>query len=1581
MAGEYMKSFQPSGPDYLKSFAPDAPADPDVVAHAAADAPPTAAVKAVDIANETGVAPDYVAGDLEGSVQQRDKLRFAAQLQGRPVLTAWAGQSTQHAAAVKRDAGPLGTIEGWFSGLGDAVKMGFLDIGHAEAMREYMGAGGPLAQYAIGGEQALQEYDGKAHGYAQQVARAVPQMVMYGATTILTGGVGLAGLLYAQNKGVLARQIQLAQPGPLEDTRERHWVTGKDGQKRWMPIGPEPEDTSLTADEVDKYATVGSAAAAVTLAGLLGPLVRSLPGAKSAAQSTLASVLARAAATTVGRAAVRGLVGYGQHTLMGALGMTLQATINSATVQKASGKDVDIEQLGRESVDTFVKVLPIAATFAAYGPGREFLEDRARINGSPVEIAKLNAMVEQAKAVSLVKHSPNLASDLFGAMGRGATVYINYKAAAKIPEIPREALAAAEVSQGDVAVPLNDYLARMSDQHEQLKDDVKLTADGMTMNEARERTVALRQVLSPEEARALYGKLAPDELQGLEMPIAADASPELARKLNGEPQASTVNQRTPQPEKKTAEAPPAGDTKKFKSPGDTVITTPLHENMAKEYGGTPEKWAQMLTPELLGALNEEGHVGAISPEEHAARLVEAMPIGAIDTKPFEQLAKKSSKYIQEAAEKARTGSVAGAKASSPADVAILHTYELARDVNLAKAKKAAEVSAEMGKALDNLSKQAANQKLRALMQRAGAPVLHLFDALTEGASASPTRQGWVAAHQEAVDSGMKAFSPEATQYADARMAGALDEARQWFKDSARPFNFNDLALQRFLAKPKPWSELLPAEARNITDAVKQLTTAAREESIVRRADSEATVREVADEISGELAQNPSKGLPLPTGIPSTWTRDRLLDANAANAIQLRPKNNLRQKSTAAVKWIFDRINQAVYVRDGLFRDVGEMFKTAFDNVPEAIAARRYETYDLSGKLPVQGMEPLTAVPRQWLWKMAQHRMSAGNMERVVSTSGWDKSTIDSILFDDAKTKLTVPEWDYLQSLADIKEKFIWPKLKEHFEKFYGQAPPKTAGVPFKVRLEDGTWKDYAGGYEPLKRDARPGVAPQAEPTKGIAQYWGRDNQIPWTPGSAKERIDNSHYLVNMDWDSGRATIAQTLHWLAFDQPVRDVAKLLNDTTLAANMNQYMGEGRADMTRGWLKSSATRQAQSIPEGMEIVGRAFGWQRRLQLMQIVGGSARLAVAQLSHPAGLMMGGEVNPIHGIPALLSTFKPLELANGEVRLFPNWNDAILYGKEVQHRADNAYGTLRQTWDKAGPSKPGPLGALRNVALKTAGLYLHAVDRLTTSWAWTAFHNEAVAKGMEPFSPEAIAHADSRTQDVMPVHDAETAAPILTNRQMGGFLIMHGFKNTLYNMRQDALAKSVRDFHLAGTPSEYGGAIARTAGRVALQTAMFGGFAIMGKFALGYGQQGDESKGQWLARDFLAGQSTDLPLVGGLGEPLAKLLVGGKLTRRDFTPYGNPGIAAVTKAQDLLGNLVNDSREDSKKVFDAVETALFYTGVPSRAPRVGAEHLYNLLMGEGYDDAETTASDIGGHLFYTDKQWESIKRSLTPDED
>jgi hypothetical protein len=337
-------------------------------------------------------------------------------------------------------------------------------------------------------------------------------------------------------------------------------------------------------------------------------------------------------------------------------------------------------------------------------------------------------------------------------------------------------------------------------------------------------------------------------------------------------------------------------------------------------------------------------------------------------------------------------------------------------------------------------------------------------------------------------------------------------------------------------------------------------------------------------------------------------------------------------------------------------------------------------------------------------------------------------------------------------------------------------------------------------------------------------------------------------------------------------------------------------------------------------------------------------------------------------------------MADGEVRLFPNWNDAINYGKEVQHRATEPTTPCARPGTWRGRSTKGPLGALKDRGLRTAGLYLHAVDRLTTTWAWTAFHNEAVAKGMEPFSREAIDYANGKTQDVMPVHDIETAAPILTNRQVGGFLIMHGFKNTLYNMRQDALAKSAKDFHLARRRAvrrrrRQGRRPRRAPGRHVRRVRHHGQVRPRVR-AAGRRVQGAVA-GPGLLGRAVGGHA----LIGGLGEPLAKWMVGGKVTKRDFTSYGNPGLAAVNKVYELLGNLVNEAARTTRRSSTRWRPCCSSGGVPSRPVRTSAEHVYEMLMGENYDAVDSSVGDSAGRMVYTEKQWESIKRSLTPDED
>jgi hypothetical protein len=1017
--------------------------------------------------------------------------------------------------------------------------------------------------------------------------------------------------------------------------------------------------------------------------------------------------------------------------------------------------------------------------------------------------------------------------------------------------------------------------------------------------------------------------------------------------------------------------------------------------MAAEYGGTSAQWAEKLTHELVEALGGEGSLGAISPEEHAARVIEALPIKDISPRYFEAQAKKSIKYIQTAAEEARTGSVAGAKKSSVASVVSLQTHEMARDVNLAKAKKAAEVQEEMQTTLDKLTKQSGDDKLRSKLGLAGKPVLRLFDALA-GAVAQKKGweigSGWRTAYEEAVQEGHQ--GQEAVDVANSKMRTALTDALDQIEINRGLFSFNLRAVQGFLDNPRKWGDLRPADARSIHDAVKQLVAQSNDEGRAQRADDKATVDEVYTAVAPELEQNPSKGLPFASGSTIPPYKRFLMGLNEANGVISRVKDNLIQKSPTLAKWIFDPIMQAAYDRDRSILNIAKRMQAAVDAMPADVRNGRTKKVDLSDRLSIPGQR-MDALDRTYLWRLARHWMSDGNMERVTSMNGWTKEAVSKILFEDADTKLSVHEWDYLQGVADVHEEDIWPRLKEHMEKYYGISSPKVVGVPFKVELPDGTVKEYKGGYSSLSRDRRGSEGPLPEATKGIQAMWG-PGDLPHTPGAAQDRNEGSHYLVDMSWENEAYTMAKTEHWLAFDQPVRSVARLLSHPPLKANMIEYMGQGRYDNVEGWLGASATQMQDVLPKGQKIISKWLGIQRAAAVGGAVLGSMRIAAQAATHPVGMITGGEVNPVWGALQILNSLSPVQLANGNFGVGEAWKFAYDNMQEVQRRADHSLDKLRAGMLATTRDAPTtPAGKLIKFATVAGGVAINGADRFTTTWAANTAYTEAVTptwmggKGLEPRSQEAFDYASGRAQDLMPSHDAITRAPVFNNRAVGALLMMQGFKSALYNIVQGKIASSVRDFHMADrwlpstetdTPS-YTGASLRTAAKIGQTAAMLGTFALLAKTISGNAQQEDETKGQFVGRTVLASGADILSVPGAstAAEVLAKLAVGGHVHREDFNMMSAPGTAVNLKILDWLGKVTQENREVDQKMFDTLEMTLYPGGVvPSRPARVGMEHLYKLLMGEEYDPEP---EDVAGKFVWTDKQWRSFKRTLSPDED
>lgn len=674
MAVDWSKEPPPSvRADWSKEPPPPAQVPPEQTAAQARDTTSAQALTALDLSQKTGLSPSWVQDNYEAVKNEHELSEFRSELGARPITKQWADQSPQHAAAVRDDMGPLGHIEGWLTGMGDALKQGVLDIGEAEAMREQMGSGGPLASSAFEAEEEQQFYDAREHTIGEDIVRAVPQVALYGAATTLGGTVGLGAMLYAQNKGVLARRIQQAQPLPPE--------TGA------IPLKPgeTAEDTSLTPEEIDRTATAWSVAEAVTLAGLLKVFVRAVPGAKEALENVGGSILARGAATSVGQAAVRALGAYGIHVLAGAGSMGLQGAMNEAAVQSATTGKVDLQKTIATGVRDFTHMLPIAMAFGAWGPGRDFLAERGRIHEALAHGATLDDLARTAQEVKLRKASPPLAEELFGLMGKGAKVFIDWRAAQKL-DLPDTDVARAQATEGSVAVPVETYLAKFADQHDQVREDVKLNPEGYTPREAAERVKELGSMMSVEDAKALYGRM-PGE-GGFSYPLAGDLTREqLAKGYSLKPE--EIDQALgPQQATNPGRVTPSSPTEESK---------PLHEAMAEQYGGTPEEWAKHLTPQLLEMLSPKEVQPDIKAQVEAT--VRKLKLGEINPAQFARDAQRASDQATKAqfkVAKAQERATAAAKKSAAAGVEGIslaqqgiEQYQHIRDAEWAKGLRSA----------------------------------------------------------------------------------------------------------------------------------------------------------------------------------------------------------------------------------------------------------------------------------------------------------------------------------------------------------------------------------------------------------------------------------------------------------------------------------------------------------------------------------------------------------------------------------------------------------------------------------------------------------------------------------------------------------------------------------------------------------------------------------------------------------------------------------------------------------------------------------------------------------------------------
>lgn len=248
--------------------------------------------------------------------------------------------------------------------------------------------------------------------------------------------------------------------------------------------------------------------AALAVVGV-GPLARAVagPALEKSGAVALKEVLAQPSLLrSLGASALTS----GKELALGATSMAWISALNEGARQVGAnlslGHELDAGAIGQTMVDTFKSMVLDMGALTLFGGGRQFLHERGQQVAAQQSTARLQAMVEAAKASTTLDHSPEQFEAVVGRMkgedGKPQHIYIpaeqwvSYWQEKKVDPaqvaenlVPGggKALETALATKGDFAIPAEKYLAKLgkTEHIDGLAPDAKLSADDFTPRQAK----------------------------------------------------------------------------------------------------------------------------------------------------------------------------------------------------------------------------------------------------------------------------------------------------------------------------------------------------------------------------------------------------------------------------------------------------------------------------------------------------------------------------------------------------------------------------------------------------------------------------------------------------------------------------------------------------------------------------------------------------------------------------------------------------------------------------------------------------------------------------------------------------------------------------------------------------------------------------------------------------------------------------------------------------------------------------------------------------------------------------------------
>lgn len=366
---------------------------------------------------------------------------------------------------------------------------------------------------------------------------------------------------------------------------------------------------------------------------------------------------------------------------------------------------------------------------------------------------------------------------------------------------------------------------------------------------------------------------------------------------------------------------------------------------------------------------------------------------------------------------------------------------------------------------------------------------------------------------------------------------------------------------------KPYKNLTILELQDLEQAVKNLDHLGRINERLLTATKKETFQESVENLNQAIASNFA-------------IKSQSKDPNRSKLQSIKDCLDKADASLSKIEFIVRRLdgdNDLGTVWEYLFRPMLEAHEK--ETIMREDAGKKLEAIleNYSKRKSMNRITVVQEVKADIKHFTHEHLLSVGlnvgnelNRKRVRDGWGWTDAQIDAIT-----SHLDKEDWDTIQKIWDLVDSY-YPQINQLTREVAGVKLPKREAKSFVVRFDDGSIREYRGGYYPIKYDSQlSSVSKEFEEAQTQKDFFENQYMRAATKkGHTKETAEIvKDRPLKLSLNVLTEHLTNVMHDLAFRKAIRDITKLIKDENVSRTIKGAIGVNMYEQFNPWLQAVA------------------------------------------------------------------------------------------------------------------------------------------------------------------------------------------------------------------------------------------------------------------------------------------------------------------------------------------------------------------------------------------------------------------------